>query len=41
MIRSFYINNPGFADNRPEAVLKALTYISDKNQMNNNMGSQS
>ena len=28
-IRNFYMTNPNFLDNHPEALLKSLTYISD------------
>ena len=29
-IKKFYIDNPEFTDNHPEAVLKSLTYASEK-----------
>lgn len=32
-IRNFYMTNPNFLDNHPEALLKSLTYISDKLEM--------
>jgi hypothetical protein len=32
-IRNFYMANPNFCENHPQALLKSLTYISDKYEM--------